>query len=137
MRNLFLVLILMLGFGVFQQATAQKAQNVSVLINKQKIAVKNKLTIKFVSLIEDSRCPTDVQCIQAGTARITVRVSGAKSGGSGGAAQTFELATGGRGQAASYNGYSIKLIDLNPKPASNIRINRNGYTAIFQITRQK
>lgn len=132
MRKILFVLILIFGCGIFLQTNAQKAQSVSVLINKQKVAVKNKLTIKFLSLIEDSRCPTDVQCIQAGSARITVELSGGKN-----AAKTFEMSIGKQPQTVSYAGYNIKLIALNPQPASNIRINRNGYTAAFQVTRQK
>ncbi len=132
MRKILFILVLTLGFGAFLQTSAQATQKVSVLINKQKTVVKNKLAIKFASLVEDSRCPRDAQCIQAGNARITIEVSGGKN-----AAQTFEINTDDQPQTVSYGGYNIKLIDLNPKPASNIRINRNGYTAIFKVTRAK
>lgn len=131
MRKILLVLVLTLGFGAFLQTQAQSTQKVSVLIKKQKTIVKNKLAIKFVSLIEDSRCPTDVQCIQAGRAKIKIQLSNSK-----GAGQTFEISLGEQPQTVSYNGYNIELTDLNPKPASNIRINRNGYTAIFSIFKQ-
>lgn len=128
MRKILLLLVLTLSFGAFLHADAHTTQKVSVLINKQKTVVKNKLTIKFVSLVEDSRCPTDVQCIQAGNAKITIEVCGGKS-----AAKTFEINTNLQPQTVSYGGYEIKLTDLNPKPASNIRINRNGYTATFAV----
>lgn len=132
MRKILYVLILTLSFGAFLTVEAQKAQKVSVLINKQKVVVKDKLSIKFASLVEDSRCPRDVQCIQAGNARITIEVSGGKT-----AAKTFEINIGKQPQTVLYGGYDIELISLNPQPASNIRINRNGYTATFAITKAK
>jgi hypothetical protein len=34
------------------------------------------LAVRAVRLVEDSRCPASVQCIQAGTVRLAVRLSG-------------------------------------------------------------
>ena len=128
MRKTILTLLLTLVFGSFLQA--QTNQKITVQINQQKTLGRNKLTIKFVSLIEDSRCPTDTKCIQAGNARIQIKVKKA-----GGAPQTFELNTNDKPQAVSFAGYTIKLTDLNPKPATNIRINRLGFRATFTISR--
>lgn len=125
MKKIILALFLTVVCGVSLQAQAN--QKITVQINKQKTVTKN-LTIKFVSLVEDSRCPTDTKCIQAGNARIQIEVKKA-----GGASKTFELNTNTKPQAVSFAGYTIKLTDLNPKPATNIRINRNGYTAAFII----
>lgn len=130
MRKILLLLVLTFSFGALFHADARATQKVSILINKQKTVVRNKLTIKFASLVEDSRCPTDAQCIQAGSARIKIEVGDGKTG-----AKSFEINTDAAPQIVSYNGYEIKLTDLNPKPASNIRINRNGYTAIFTISK--
>lgn len=132
MRKILLLLILTLGVGAFLQIQARQTQRVAVLINKQKTVVKNKLTIKFASLVEDSRCPTDVQCIQAGNAKIKIELSGGKN-----AAKTFEINTDDQPQIIVYGGYNVKLTDLTPQPASNIRINRNGYTATFVVTKAK
>ncbi len=126
MRKTILAVLLTFVLGIFAQA--QTNQKVIVQINQQKTIAKNKLTIKFASLIEDSRCPTDTNCIWAGNARITIKVSNGKS-----AAKTFELNTNLKPQTVSFAGYEIKLTDLNPRPATNIRINRNGYTATFVI----
>ena len=128
MRKTILVLLLTLAFGNFLQA--QTNQKITVQVNQQKTLAKNKLTIKFVSLIEDSRCPTDTNCIQAGNARIQIQVKKAN-----GAWKTFELNTNDKPQAVSFAGYTIKLTDLNPKPATNIRINRFGYKAVFNVSK--
>ncbi|HXH69016.1 MAG TPA: hypothetical protein VNI60_01580 [Pyrinomonadaceae bacterium] len=128
MRKTILSLLLTLIFGSFLQA--QTNQKVTVQVNQQKMLAKNKLTIKFVSLVEDSRCPTDTRCIQAGNAKIQIEVKKA-----GGASKTFELNTNAKPQILSFAGYTIKLTDLNPKPATNIRINRLGFKATFMVSK--
>ena len=128
MRAIFTILIFTFVFGGFVSAQAQTNQQVKVLINKQKIVTKDKLTIKFVSLVEDSRCPTGTNCIWAGNAKIKIQVGKGKT-----AAKTFEISTNLEPQTVSYAGYEIKLANLTPHPATNIRINRNGYTATFAL----
>jgi hypothetical protein len=71
-----------------------------------------------------------VQCIQAGNAKIQIEVKKAASG-----VKTLKLNTNDKPQSISFAGYTIKLTDLNPKPASNIRINRFGYTATFIVSK--
>jgi len=126
MRKTILALLLTLVFGTFLQA--QTNQKITIQVNQQKTLPKSRLTIKFVSLIEDSRCPTDMQCIQAGNARLQIEVRKVGS-----VTKTFELNTDDKPQFISFAGYTINLIDLNPKPATNIRINRFGYKATLNV----
>jgi len=130
MRKTVFILLLTLVCGVSPHAKAQTNQRITVLVNQQKTIAKNKLTIQFVSLVEDSRCPTDTKCVWAGNAKIKIKISKAN-----GAAKTFELNTNLKPRAVFYAGYEIKLTELNPKPATNIRINRNGYMATFAVSR--
>jgi hypothetical protein len=129
MKTLFLTIVITLAFGVFQFAGAQTNQTLKVQINQQKTLPKSKLTIKFLSLVEDSRCPTDTNCVWAGNAQIKVKISKGKE------SKTFDLNTNLDPNIVSFAGYEIKLAALNPKPASNIRINRNGYTATFAVSK--
>lgn len=122
-------MLLTIVFGISLQA--QTNEKISVQINQQKTLPKSKLKIKFVSLIEDSRCPKGTQCIQAGNARIRFIVS--KDGKS----DMPELGTNLNPRAIVFAGYEIKLIGLTPYPANNIRIDRNGYVAAFSISKAK
>jgi len=131
MRAIFITLILTFVLGGFVSAQAQTNQEIKLLINKQKIVTKDKLTIKFVSLVEDSRCPTDTNCIWAGNAKIKIQVGKGRTG-----AKTFQINTNLEPQTVSFAGYEIKLVSLTPEPASNIRINRNGYTATFAVSKK-
>jgi len=132
MKTVFLSLILTLVFGggAMVAAQAQANQTLKVRVNQQKTAVKSKLTIKFASLVEDSRCPEGTRCVWAGNARIQVRITDAR-----GRSETFEMNTGTGAKGASFAGYAVNLTSLDPHPAANIRIDRNGYTATFTINK--
>lgn len=129
MKGLIASLMLMLAFGVMPATAAKRPETVRVQINKEKRFPMSRLSVRFVELVEDSRCPTDTNCIWAGNAKIKIRVS--KNGRS----HDLTLDTNGPHQADTAEGYSIKLVGLTPAPRSNIRINRNGYVATFEVLR--
>jgi len=129
MKGLILSLMMLLALGVLPATAAKRPETMRVQINKEKRFAKGRLSIRFVELVEDSRCPTDTNCIWAGNAKIRIRVAGY------GRSQELTLDTNGQHQAATAEGYSIKLISLTPAPRSNIRINRNGYVATFEAVK--
>jgi hypothetical protein len=128
MRTLFLSLLFTLIFGTVS-VSAQSAQQVSVRINNQKSVMRDRLRIKFVA-VEDSRCPQDANCVWAGNAKVTIKVTNRR-----GQSRSFDLNTNLEGKSARFDGYEIKLGSVSPYPRSNIRINRNGYTASFTVTK--
>lgn len=129
MRRVFTGLLLLALTAAAAPVFAKRAQDVKVQINKQIKA--NGLTIEFVELVEDSRCPVDVDCIWAGNAKINVRVS--KNGKS----KLIELNTMPETVIASYAGYKFKLKGLLPELRSNARVNRNAYVASIEMTKMK
>ena len=89
------------------------------------------LTVKFVGVPSDSRCPTGVQCIWAGDAVTTVTLT--KTGF---AAESFDLHTTLEPHSASYQGYTITLVNLDPYPNSRTGpIRPNAYRATFIVTK--
>ena len=137
MRTLFIAAIFAVAFGLAGESMAHdrlragwhRDQTVTVRVGQEKLAPRSKIRIKFLEMIEDSRCPRDVNCIQAGNARIRVRVSGS------GRARELILDTSDRTRPASYGGYELTVRTLTPEPRSNIRINRNGYIATISVSR--
>ena len=127
MKGLIAGLLLVLAFGSVDAAgAARKGDTLKVQVNHEKRFARSKLSVRFVELVEDSRCPVDTQCIWAGNAKIKIRVS--KNGRS----HDLTLDTNGPNQAVTAEGYTLKLVGLTPAPRSNIRINRNGYVATFE-----
>lgn len=123
------MLLVVLAAGVIP-AFAKRSDNVEVQINKQ-VTAASGLKIAFVELVEDSRCPTDVDCVWAGNAKIKVKVT------KGGRSKILDLEMVTNGVAPSFGGYRLKLKDLTPKLRSNVRINRNAYVATIEVTKVK
>ena len=129
MKTLFLGLILVLGFGSFDAAYGQRSRTVSVRVHHEKPVARTGLRVRFVEMVEDSRCPADTNCIWAGNAKIRVRVSQNRR------SKIIELNSGMENKDARFAGYEFKLTGLTPEPRSNVRINRNGYVATIEATR--
>jgi hypothetical protein len=93
--------------------------------------VTNNLRIRFNSVLGDSRCPTGVQCPWEGNAEILLELTG-------GSPETVHLNTGGMfPRTETYNGYTITLQDLKPRPAQGVQIDESQYTAILFIDLEK
>lgn len=129
--KIILALVLTFAFGGLMSAQAQPArQQQTIQINKQKKFSRSDLTIRFVEVVEDSRCPENARCVWAGNAKIKIEV---KSKGA--ASQTIELNTNGNDKSARYNGLLIELIDVSPAKKTNAPIKKNAYVATIAVSR--
>lgn len=68
------------------------------------------LTIQFTRIVQDSRCPSDVQCIRAGDVTVGLTVS------KGSNTQALELTSGAAETATSakFDDYTVKLSEVRP-----------------------
>lgn len=73
-----------------------------------------------LALVTDSRCLVDVQCIQAGTVEVRVRV--------GSTTQVLTLA-----EPLHIKGGTITLVQVTPEMRSNARIGLSGYRFSFLV----
>ena len=88
------------------------------------------VSIQFVGVTGDSRCPADVFCIQGGDAVVHVRVLDA------GAVASYELHTGDRQRAAAaHRALRIELLELQPYPFSSRTIDASDYRAALIVSR--
>jgi hypothetical protein len=84
-------------------------------------------SITPLEVIEDSRCPNDVQCIQAGTVRVRVRIDS----GSGVSTETFSL-----NGTVTTETEAITLIAVRPEKESTRTIASGDYTFIFRTVKR-
>jgi hypothetical protein len=92
-----------------------------------------QLAVTFAEVDEDSRCPADVECIQAGW--VTIRLA-VKVGEENGEDVTITLQPGAADPAtASAGGYTITLAEVEPYPVSTEPTSFNDYVATLRITR--
>ena len=135
MRSLIAILLTALVLGTVSVGSAKPRwkgkhhQEVEVQINHEKAFSGFK--IKFIDMIEDSRCPRDTTCVWAGNAKVSVQVS--KKGKK----KISELNSNMTPHTVSFEGYEFKLTKLTPEPASNIRIRKDGYVATIAVVRKR
>jgi hypothetical protein len=98
-------------------ATSQNATEMVILAVGASVDVAPAgLTITFVRVEDDSRCPTGVTCVWEGDAVVVITVSqGAQ------AATTLRLHVNpaSKKQQAEHAGHVIRLIELTPYPAAD------------------
>jgi hypothetical protein len=81
-----------------------------------------ELVIQFSGVTNDSRCPSDVLCAQAGEALVALRVTLE------GEEQTISLSTFGTSASqAQIDGFTIQLVSLEPYPLSTTTIDPQDY----------
>ncbi|MCI5165853.1 MAG: hypothetical protein D3903_07100 [Candidatus Electrothrix sp. GM3_4] len=128
MKKLLMFCVCMITFIACVQT--KQPENFPQTVELQPQASKklsNELTIRFTSVLEDSRCPTGVQCAWVGNAEIMLELSG-------GDLATVHLNTGPQfPRTEVYNGYIITLQELKPYPAEGISIGGSKYTAVLSI----
>jgi len=90
-------------------------------------AIFKGVTIRPLSVEEDSRCPTGVQCIQAGTVRVKVEIV------SGLGTSTPII---GLGKSITTEAEVITLTATTPHPARDVSIVPNEYRFIFTVAKR-
>lgn len=130
MKMLILTLLTTLAFGALMTVQTQdKTEEVKIRFGEQKAVTKDKIKIKFVSLVEDSRCPEGADCIWAGNAKIKIEISCSNR------TETFEINTNLGVKGASFDGYAINLTSLTPAPKVDVQVAESDYFATFEISR--
>lgn len=124
-------MLLTVVFGGAAIVSAQSSQEITARMNRDVKASRSKIKVRLVA-VEDSRCPKDVDCIWAGNAKVTLKLTSSK-----GKSQTVEINSNLDAKSVKFEGYEITLGDVSPYPASNIRIDPNGYTAKIVIKKMR
>lgn len=110
---------------------AQLEQPVSLSLGRMAHFDEADLTLVFQSVLEDSRCPRQVECFWSGQVRIMIQ---AQQGGT--EAALFELSTNPplKQDTISYAGYDIHLLQIDPYPeAPDQPIPPEAYQATFVV----
>jgi len=86
------------------------------------------LTMSFLNVLEDSRCPSDVTCIWQGKASMSFSMSEDLK-------TEIILDTYEQNTATVFGKYKVELIDVNPYPISTATIKNEDYTAVLRISK--
>lgn len=87
------------------------------------------VSIRFMGVQADSRCPADAICIQGGDAIVRVEVTSSTGG-----ARTYDLHTA-TSQPVRHGDVSIALVELAPYPFASRPTQPGDYRATLRVTR--
>jgi hypothetical protein len=88
------------------------------------------LQIRFLSVVEDSRCPKGEQCITEGNGKIELQLKRSQK-----KQVTMELNTSSGTQTANYDGYEVKLVGLEPYPKMGGSIKPADYVVTVLVSK--
>jgi hypothetical protein len=100
-----------------------EAETVTVEIGKT-VRTLAETDITPLAVIEDSRCPQDVQCVWAGRVRLSVRLDG----GMGPSVMEMEI-----GKMVSTEAVLITLVDVSPAPRAEKPLDPLQYRFTFEV----
>ena len=89
-----------------------------------KTVTVGSVTITPQSVVEDSRCPTGVQCVWEGRVRLSVQIE------DGSGSHTVELTLG---EAQTVGAVSLTLTDVSPYPEEGTEIQDADYLFTFDV----
>lgn len=131
MKNSLLAIIILFSTFAFGQEDSAETPKIGVKVPQGETVIIKGVSIKFLEVIEDSRCPKDVTCIWAGRAIVKVEViaNGKKEE----KILTFgEVRPGEVKNTNLYNSdkFIINGLALNPYPTSEITGKDKGYVLV-------
>lgn len=88
-----------------------------------------ELSVKFLRVTEDSRCPANVQCVWAGNGQVEIEAR------DNGATTTHRLNTTEGAKEVIVGVYRIQLVSLEPAPVTPGPIPPESYRATLRVTR--
>jgi len=113
-------------------ATQVKLGEAFELRGGEKVSVGGEVDVRFVSVVQDSRCPKGEQCITAGKAVVRLEVTPRD-----GKPATVDLETGARSESgeSDVSGFRIVLLDLSPYPSAKRPIIFQDYLSKLSLHR--
>ena len=99
-----------------------------VLAPGQTVEVTTGLSVRFVSVIGDSRCPIDAICIQGGDAIVRIEIES----GAGRGQRDLHTATLA---PVSFDDVQLRLVELQPYPFSSRPFDPREYRATLRVVR--
>lgn len=132
MKNSLLAIVVLFSTFAFGQEETAETPKIAIKVALGETVLIKGIAIKFLEVLEDSRCPTGVTCIWAGRAIVNVEVA------NNGTKQVKKMIFGEtkRGETKDTNLYSssefaINGLTLNPYPTSENSNNKKPYELLI------
>ena len=110
-------------------ASAPLDQDFELPAGDERRLESSPVKIRFVQVVEDSRCPTDVTCVWAGNAKVRVEVDSA------GAVLEGNLNTTLEPHRVTAFGHTFELRSVRPERRSDRLVQPSDYVVVLRATR--
>jgi hypothetical protein len=100
-------------------------KNGDVSLKVDETGKKDDLQVTFTSVVQDSRCPIDVQCIQSGSVVINAKFSAH------GKTINKNISLGINSE--EFEGYKISVVSVSPDRKSKSEIKPDAYVVTFHV----
>jgi len=131
MKNSLLAIIILFSTFGFSQENSAETPKIAVKVPQGETIILKGVSIKFMEVLEDSRCPEGVDCIWAGRAIVKVKVTA--NGKSEEKLLIFgEIRAGEEKNTNLYSSanFAINGLSLTPYPTAESAGNINNYTLL-------
>ncbi|HKA21811.1 MAG TPA: hypothetical protein VKN18_26275 [Blastocatellia bacterium] len=131
-----ILLLLFMLFGFVQSPSTDAkiglGEEFKIRNGEEVFLKEEKLRIRFRSVTQDSRCPTDVVCGWAGNGEVLIEVVRKNK-----RQVVTILNTLLEPKEIFYKGYKIRLVALNPYPKIDEPIDQKDYESTLIVTKQE
>ena len=131
--NLLLILVLCTSVLAGSRSSIKASQDNQFTITPGQSAriASESITIKFIGVMADSRCPTGVECIRAGDVSCSIEIT------KDGIKNPITLTdSAGSGSSGGYIFQNYKIIfSLSPYPVAGKTIAKSDYRLILKFTK--
>ena len=103
-------------------------ERITLVVGESREIPGTGLTVEFLRVAEDSRCPIDVTCVWAGNALVQIGMAMGT-----GPTVPLELNTTLEPRAVDWNGVRVTLRGVMPEPRSTERIPPESYEVRLQL----
>jgi hypothetical protein len=87
-----------------------------------------EITVRFLNVVNDSRCPKDVTCVWAGDAHVRIDVTSTDG------RREYDLHTADM-KPVVHGAYTIHLVNVQPEPISGQPIDPGEYRLTLKVTK--
>lgn len=132
MRSIVLALCLLAVTGCFLKSPTEPGpinREVTLAPGQSASIRSTDLSVKFVGVTGDNRCPADALCILGGSATVKMEL---RSGSASPREVMFET---GDPKPVAHDSLTIELVQLMPYPFSATPIKHEDYRATIRVTR--
>lgn len=121
-----------------EQANSNKKNMVYLKEGENQFLKEYEMNVTFKRMVEDSRCPKDVNCIWAGNAIAEVEFTGTYTRPVTLQFSTMSDANKGYFNTRNFNGYSISLVNLTPETttAKGFKALKGSYKIALQFEKK-